>query len=712
MLWVALAVSLVLHPLAVAVYVVATPVPPPRLYVDLGGEGSGQVISAPAGILCGDDCQTQVEEGTLVTLTAVLEKGSTFEGWSENCRMQKDALTCQIEVTETDRVDARFGLVPDKVEVAWIKPPDRERRDIEVKLPSIEQIKKLPKPEIKPPEPEPEKKIALVKPEPPKPIPLPKPKPEPPKKKKKVKVDPPKMKSVEVQDDEHVVDEAPEDATFLSDKNRNVAEQKHARDTNLERASKGKTAYSEPSDIQSDQVGTEKEEIAQLEETEATSLDAERAEESPKVGEDKVAMGAHRGEGGEGGENGQDGLAETRAPPGMLSTRGLSNRDPLGHLVPEKEGDAEPRKRGRSGKRGRIGIKTQLDFDDYKRIVGEDQVRQEVAMGRRKMSQKRGRWERKQEAMRAALENFVPEVQPGNQTALKTRAAPFAVYIARMHRRIHELWGFGFLEELASKPASHPLNDWELRTKIEIVINPDGTVDKTTIVVSSGLTMFDVAAIDTILTAAPYEVPPEKIRSADGKVYVHWWFNRNWKQCGTFGAHPFILTDPPENSDTGPNQGLPLPSRVSANGSAQGAAGSSTRSRAAAARAAGNVPAPDDPEAVHAANLWLSAFAHGNVDQMVAVSQPPFRSGGQVVANSGAEIASVYRTVLNEAPDRRPREYKIFSAAGYRMQFGALPPGIHQAAARLFLVVMLRDQQFTLVLADAGGKYRIVGLSR
>ena len=50
-------------------------------------------------------------------------------------------------------------------------------------------------------------------------------------------------------------------------------------------------------------------------------------------------------------------------------------------------------------------------------------------MARRKMSKRRGRWERKMTAIRSSLENFNSEVKVGNQTALKTRAAPFAVYI-------------------------------------------------------------------------------------------------------------------------------------------------------------------------------------------------------------------------------------------------------------------------------------------
>ena len=113
------------------------------------------------------------------------------------------------------------------------------------------------------------------------------------------------------------------------------------------------------------------------------------------------------------------------------------------------------------GKRGRPGINTELAFKDYERIMGKEKVDDERQVAARKMSSKKGRWERKLDAIKSSLENFVPDVRPGNQTALKTRAHPFALYVARMHRRIHELWGFGFLEDLDNKGADYPLNNPE-----------------------------------------------------------------------------------------------------------------------------------------------------------------------------------------------------------------------------------------------------------
>ena len=37
---------------------------------------------------------------------------------------------------------------------------------------------------------------------------------------------------------------------------------------------------------------------------------------------------------------------------------------------------------------------------------------------------------------------------------------------------------------------------------------------------------------------------PSSILSGDGRVYFHWGFYRNQRQCGTFNAEPYILPNP------------------------------------------------------------------------------------------------------------------------------------------------------------------------
>jgi len=64
-----------------------------RLSVTISGSGSGFVESNPTGIDCGVDCAENYIRDTVVTLTAIVETGSVFSGWSGDpvCSQNADA---------------------------------------------------------------------------------------------------------------------------------------------------------------------------------------------------------------------------------------------------------------------------------------------------------------------------------------------------------------------------------------------------------------------------------------------------------------------------------------------------------------------------------------------------------------------------------------------------------------------------------------------
>ena len=65
------------------------------------------------------------------------------------------------------------------------------------------------------------------------------------------------------------------------------------------------------------------------------------------------------------------------------------------------------------------------------------------------------------------------------------------------------------------------------------------------IVRTSGITAFDIAALDAVDRAQPFGPAPSAIVSPDGNVYLHWEFHRDEVfACSTMGARPFILNTP------------------------------------------------------------------------------------------------------------------------------------------------------------------------
>jgi TonB family protein len=712
---------------AAVVYEAVRPIPPPVLWISVEASSDTatggvlvHVLDTDETLRCfpGQPCRVEVPRGLgsgEVTVDAIPGPNTTFDGW-DGCTPidQDDVLRCHFSVRKNTAVGVYFGDVPDEVNVAMIdvpSPPDEIA--LPPPIPAPDEI--APKKPKTPEEIEAEKledqavEVAIVKPIPPKQLPMPQP-PQPPEEKKAPPPIPENMTMVEVPDENEVKD-APDDATHLSDKNRDVAEETRATETNLEKEHKGESVASEESDVQSEEVGGKEDTIHQMEDSEPTT--AERVETTTESGASDKAVGVVTGDEGEAGDEGK---GETKDP-GMLAMRGIEGR---GNVV--ENGDGK-----KKGKKGDKGVKTQLEFEDYERIVGKDKAEKERAVARREQSHKKGRYQKKLEAIKSALENFTPDVRPGNQTALKTRASPFAVFIARMHRRIHELWGFGWLEDLDKKSADHPLNNFDLFASIEVVINPDGSVYKMTIAKTSGILEYDVAALHTIEAASPFGQTPEKIRSVDERVYLRWGFYRNWRQCGTFNVEPYILTDIPGGV-------VPLPEDMdTSDGSTVATAddavgGEEVETPASIARgtktvtpepskgsgAAGgdetsdHVKAADaNTEATYAANMWVAGFSTVSYDRMLKVSSTPFYAGSELAASNQKELRSVYEALIVESGALR--SWELMTADQYTKQMGV---PVEVAEGSLVLLVAAKEVFAIVLVPTKSGQYRATSVIR
>ena len=221
---------------------------------------------------------------------------------------------------------------------------------------------------------------------------------------------------------------------------------------------------------------------------------------------------------------------------------------------------------GLGGKPGPGQINLNLSQTGVIASVGQEQFRKErEADGERRKSEHRGSWTASNfERWKSAIENYVSSVKPGNQTALNTAAVPFASYLNGMHNRIHPLFADSFLGALDALPRDNPLNDQKLITRLEIVITRDGHLVKMGIVKTSGVTAFDIAALDSVQRASPFGPAPTAIISPDGNVYLHWEFHRDEVfACSTMNARPFMLNVPSKAPPSDPNPAPSTPSPAS-----------------------------------------------------------------------------------------------------------------------------------------------------
>lgn len=203
------------------------------------------------------------------------------------------------------------------------------------------------------------------------------------------------------------------------------------------------------------------------------------------------------------------------------------------------------------------GVNLNLSHDGAVAVIGERQLREDRRMDQlSRRSKRRGNWKMiGLERWRSAIENYVPMVKPGNTTALNTAYSPFATYLNDVHNRIHPVFADTFLVALDQFPSSHSLNRPDLVTHAEIVLSSlDGSLVKAGIVKSSGVTAFDVNALEAVYHASPFGRPPTIIVSYDGNVYLHWEFYRNpYYACSTYFAHPYLLKAPGETNQPKPD---------------------------------------------------------------------------------------------------------------------------------------------------------------
>ncbi len=232
---------------------------------------------------------------------------------------------------------------------------------------------------------------------------------------------------------------------------------------------------------------------------------------------------------------------------------------------------------GRTGTRGggaeaqrgtRAGEQLGLSYSQFESVFGEEELRhaREARLEERR-SRSRGRSrEREWSEFRAAIENYTPEVRPGNQTALNAAASPFATFLSDMHRRIHREFADRYIAGL-SPGAPEGLNDPSLRTTLEISVNQDGSINRVGIVATSGNTLFDYGAFSSVWRAQPFPRPPSIILSGDGRAWLRWHFDRGPRHCGTWNAEPYMLAnagpvdtgEPPLPDEAPSSPGLPMP---------------------------------------------------------------------------------------------------------------------------------------------------------
>jgi hypothetical protein len=473
-----------------------------------------------------------------------------------------------------DETQTPSGQPDDKAAKPPLPDPDQKKEeraepDRKAPDPDKEKQKPLPKDQPKPQQkPEPEKQ---------------KPKPPPEPEKKDVPLPRPQAQIQQrVAVVQHVEDQKQADnpeAEFVGDNNNKVQEQTQAHVTATDQDNEKPTPGSQHSGPTDNPGDSHVSDVAQSDDSPG-ELNKAPSEDKLAAAKSQVSVSQPQGipqvagriKGGpaksDPGEKGQTAQAATRAQEAMPA----ASEAPDGAWQLAEEREARLARVARDARRHReaaargnpdrpldflglgapgqteLGVNLNLTPGTALAAIGQDQLQREiVADGERRRSKHQGSWKAIGiERWRPAIENYVATVKLGNQTALNTAAVPFATYLNHIHNRLHPIFAINYLGFLDSLPGSAGLHNNEMATNLEIVLSQaNGSIVKMGVTRTSGVTAFDISALESVQRASPFGAPPPSIVSPDGNVYLHWEFHRNpTLACSTYFARPFILKVP------------------------------------------------------------------------------------------------------------------------------------------------------------------------
>lgn len=394
---------------------------------------------------------------------------------------------------------------PERVEISLVEPE-----------PPAEQLQPPARsPKAQPARPKPQRPVPQARPQP-----RPEKKPEQDKPKPKRLPTPPKERLKMVEQDPSEETPPPERPDYLSNVDRQVKEQTRAKDAQLDSQKPKATPRSKTKAPSKAAAKAQKERLAQRKQKAGSPLLKMRGQPKPSA-------------------------AATKSNDALASRdHGLLKRNPENTASsPQGEQGHHHHHRHRLALGGSAAA-MRAAIDPQTASKGSQSF---------KPPQKEGLWDKARKSYTSPLDNVIPEVRAGNQTALNSRKHPFAQYIAQMHRGIHAVWGEGVLRQWDRLGPNHAWNDFSLWTRVEIVLWPTGEIDSVKTVRRSGNSSFDGVARNSVYNAGPYPAAPPQIQSGNGKVYIHWAFHRNAYACGTFGAEPFILDNAGQGARPDPN---------------------------------------------------------------------------------------------------------------------------------------------------------------
>ncbi|NBX76839.1 MAG: energy transducer TonB [Proteobacteria bacterium] len=125
----------------------------------------------------------------------------------------------------------------------------------------------------------------------------------------------------------------------------------------------------------------------------------------------------------------------------------------------------------------------------------------------------------------SASDDYLPNVAPGERTILSTREFRYFSYYNRIKDLLRQHWKPSIEREVAKLwGKGQMLRENELVTRVLVLLDKTGQVQKISKIGASGVSEIDEVAVQAFQQASPFPNPPVGLVEADGYVRINWDF--------------------------------------------------------------------------------------------------------------------------------------------------------------------------------------------
>lgn len=125
----------------------------------------------------------------------------------------------------------------------------------------------------------------------------------------------------------------------------------------------------------------------------------------------------------------------------------------------------------------------------------------------------------------SSSDDYLPDTETGSETNLNTKEFMFYTYFARIKERLRMYWTPA-LQAVLNKIyyGGQNVESGEFITRVHVVLNRDGSMQRITVIQGSGNQELDLVALQAFEKAAPFPNPPSGMVENDGTVKLRWDF--------------------------------------------------------------------------------------------------------------------------------------------------------------------------------------------